>query len=91
MSYSEPPPVAEAGGLAAGFTGGVPERPEPGAVDLEPAALAIDANAAVAADGVLVLGGGEGLLAAGLFSGFGGVLGGHVHHLRPGAAPEAQG
>ena len=42
---SEPPPVAEAGGLTAGLLLRIPERPDPGVVDLEPAALSADADA----------------------------------------------
>ena len=52
--------------------------------------MAIDANAAVAADGAVLLGRGEGVLAAGPLGRFGGELGGHAHHLGPGALPKAE-
>lgn len=47
---SEPPPALEAGGLTAGFPRLVAQGPEPGAFDAEPAALAVDTDAAVIAD-----------------------------------------
>ena len=87
----EPPPLAEVGGQAAGLTRGVPQGPKAGVVDPEAAAKAIDANAAIAADGAVLVGGREGVLAAGPLGRFGGELGGHAHHLGPGALPKAQG
>ena len=62
--------------MAAGFAGLVPEGPEAGGLDLEAAALAVDADAAVVADRLLLLGCCEGLLTAGPLLGLGGLAGG---------------
>ena len=53
--------------------------------------MAVDADAAVAPEGGFLLGCGQGALAARPLGGFGGELGGHAHHLGPGAAPEGEG
>ena len=65
---SEPPPIAEAGGLAAGLLLRIPERPDPGVVDLEPAALSADANACVTRQGMQRLGFSQGMAAFASFT-----------------------
>ena len=65
---SEPPPIAEAGGLAAGLLLRIPERPDSGVVDLEPAALSADADACVTRQGIQRLGFSQGMTAFASFT-----------------------
>ena len=58
---SEPPPAAEAGCLSAGLLLRIPERPDPGVVDLEPTAFSADADACVTRHGMQRLGFSQGL------------------------------
>ena len=87
----KPPPAAEAGALARGFSLWAPEGPDVGVFDLEAPTLAVDSDAAVATEGRLLLGCCEGGLATAAFSWLSSELGRHPHHVVPAAAPQGEG
>jgi len=66
---SEPVPVAKGGGLAAGLAVVIQQRPDAGATDREAAPLAVDADAAVVRDRLVLLGGSQRLLPTGPLGG----------------------
>ena len=83
-------PITEGCGLAARLARGVPEGPDPGAVDLKAAAVAVDADAPVVLDGLPMLDAGQGPGAVGSLGRLGSQPRWHAHQFSPGALPQAQ-